>query len=43
MFMRVDEVFAGLVTIAITGVLVEALFKVLERRTLVRWGMSAPA
>ncbi|QIV79650.1 ABC transporter permease [Mycolicibacterium frederiksbergense] len=43
MFMRVDEVFAGLVTIAIAGVLIEALFKMLERRTLVRWGMSSPA
>lgn len=43
MFMRVPEVFAGLVTIALAGVVIQAVFTVLERRTVVRWGMSSPA
>jgi NitT/TauT family transport system permease protein len=34
------QVFAGLLTIAIIGVLFEALFGQLERRTIVRWGMK---
>lgn len=36
-----DELFAGLVTIAVLGVVFEALFGLLERRTVVRWGMKA--
>jgi NitT/TauT family transport system permease protein len=32
--------FAGLLTIAILGVVFETLFGVLERRTVVRWGMK---
>jgi len=35
------RVFAGLVTIAILGVLFEALFGAAERRTVVRWGMKS--
>jgi NitT/TauT family transport system permease protein len=35
-----DELFAGLVTIAILGVVFETLFGVVERRTVVRWGMK---
>ncbi len=34
-------VFCGLVTIVALGLLAEALFEVLERRTIRRWGMSA--
>jgi NitT/TauT family transport system permease protein len=34
------RVFAGLLTIAIIGVLFETLFGQLERRTVVRWGMK---
>jgi len=36
-----DKLLAGLLTIAILGVLFEALFGVLERRTVVRWGMKS--
>jgi sulfonate transport system permease protein len=34
------RIFAGLLTIAIIGVVVEAMFGQLERRTVVRWGMK---
>ena len=34
------QVFAGLLTIAVLGVLFETLFGQLERRTIVRWGMK---
>lgn len=34
------RIFAGLLTIAIIGVVVEALFGQVERRTIVRWGMK---
>jgi NitT/TauT family transport system permease protein len=38
------QLFAALVTIAALGVLFDVSFRVLERRTIVRWGMqSAPA
>ena len=40
-FLRIPEVFAGIVTIALIGILVEALFNVAERRTIVRWGMKS--
>ena len=36
----IPHVFAGLVTIAAIGVLFEAVFGVLERWTVVRWGMK---
>ncbi len=36
-----DKLLAGLLTIAILGVLFEALFAALERRTVVRWGMKS--
>jgi NitT/TauT family transport system permease protein len=39
-FLLIPQVFAGLVTIAILGVVFETLFGVLERRTVVRWGMK---
>lgn len=41
LYLLIPQVFAGLVTIAVLGVLFEYLFSVLERRTVVRWGMQA--
>ena len=39
--MNTDLVFAGLLTVILIGFLVENLFfKWLERRTVLRWGMS---
>ena len=40
-FLRIPEVFAGILTIALIGILVEVLFNVMERRTVVRWGMKS--
>jgi sulfonate transport system permease protein len=40
LYFLTDQVFAALVTIAILGVLFEAGFGLLERRTVVRWGMK---
>ncbi|HEY6030074.1 MAG TPA: ABC transporter permease [Gaiellaceae bacterium] len=40
LYLLVPPVFAGLVTIAVLGVLFESLFGALERRTVVRWGMK---
>jgi NitT/TauT family transport system permease protein len=40
LYLYIPQVFAGLVAIAILGVLFETLFAVLERRTIVRWGMQ---
>jgi len=40
LFLNIPQVFAGLVTIAILGMAFEFLFGVLERRTIVRWGMK---
>jgi NitT/TauT family transport system permease protein len=40
LFLNIPPVFAGLVTIAILGMAFELLFGVLERRTVVRWGMK---
>ncbi len=39
-FLRTDDVFAGIVTVAAIGVLLEAGFNQIERRTVVRWGMK---
>ena len=41
LFLDIPQVFAGLITIMIMGVVFESLFGVLERRTVVRWGMKA--
>jgi NitT/TauT family transport system permease protein len=41
LFLDIPRVFAGLVTIAILGLVFETLFGFLERRTIVRWGMKA--
>ncbi len=40
LYLLIPRVFAGLVTIAVLGVLFEALFGALQRRTVVRWGMQ---
>lgn len=39
-FLQIPEVFAALVTIAIIGVFLEALFTLFERSTVERWGMK---
>ncbi|MDR2097537.1 MAG: ABC transporter permease, partial [Spirochaetaceae bacterium] len=37
----IDLVFAGLLTVIVIGVLVEGLvFKFIEERTIVKWGMK---
>jgi len=41
LFLLTPRVFAGLVTIAVLGVVFESLFGALEARTTVRWGMKA--
>ncbi|MEP9355214.1 ABC transporter permease [Xanthobacter sp. KR7-65] len=35
-----DRVFAGLVTVIVIGLLVEILFRLVEQRTVLRWGMQ---
>jgi NitT/TauT family transport system permease protein len=40
LYLITPEMFAGLVTIALLGVVFETLFSALERRTVVRWGMK---
>ena len=40
LYLLTPRVFAGLVTIAALGVAFESLFGMLERRTIVRWGMQ---
>ena len=42
-FLNVDAGFAGIVSIAIIGIALESAFGLLERRTVVRWGMKALA
>lgn len=40
LYFLTPQMFAGLVTIALLGVVFETLFGALERRTVVRWGMK---
>ena len=40
LYLLTPQVFAGLVMIAILGVVFESFFNLLERRTVVRWGMK---
>lgn len=40
-FLRTPEIFAGLVTIAVIGILLDVFFSWVERKTVVRWGMKA--
>lgn len=42
-YLRTADVFAGLVTIALIGILLDLAFTVLERRTVVKWGMKSQA
>jgi NitT/TauT family transport system permease protein len=42
-FLRIPEVFAGLVSIALIGIALEYVFTLVERRTVVRWGMKTAA
>ncbi len=39
-FLQTADIFAGLIVISLLGILVEALFAQLERRTVIRWGMK---
>ena len=40
-YLEIPDVFAGLVTIALIGILIDLVFNLIERRTVVRWGMKA--
>jgi NitT/TauT family transport system permease protein len=40
-FLRIPEVFAGLVTIALIGIALESVFNLVERRTVIKWGMKS--
>lgn len=42
-FMRVPDVFAGLVTVALIGILFEWVFNRIEQGTVVKWGMKEAA
>jgi NitT/TauT family transport system permease protein len=42
-FLQIPDVFAGLVTIALIGIAFEWVFTLIERRTVVRWGMKTTA
>jgi NitT/TauT family transport system permease protein len=39
-FLDIDKVFAGLVVIAVIGILIEGIFTLVERQTVQRWGMK---
>jgi NitT/TauT family transport system permease protein len=39
-FLDIDKMLAGLVVIAMIGVLIEILFGLIERQTVLRWGMK---
>jgi len=39
-FLDIDKVFAGLVVIAVIGIVIEAFFGLIERQTVQRWGMK---
>lgn len=41
-FLETASVFAGLVVISALGLLIEAVFAFIERRTVERWGMTKP-
>ncbi|MBC5811334.1 MAG: ABC transporter permease [Candidatus Eremiobacteraeota bacterium] len=38
--LRTPNIFAGLVVISVLGILVESVFGIVERNTVVRWGMK---
>ncbi len=40
-FLQTANIFAGLVVISLLGIFVEAIFGLIEHRTVVKWGMKA--
>ena len=42
-FLQIPDVFAGLVSIAVIGIALDYLFTLVERRTVIRWGMKSAA
>lgn len=40
-FLRTPEIFAGLVTIALIGIALDLLFTLIERKTVIKWGMKS--
>ena len=40
LFLHPDDILAGLVTIALLGIVFDLVFSVIERRTVERWGMK---
>lgn len=42
-YLDTPSMLAGMITISVLGLLVEALFNIVENRTVVRWGMSLGA
>jgi NitT/TauT family transport system permease protein len=40
-YLKIPDVFAGLVTIAVIGLAIDLVFALIERRTVVRWGMKS--
>jgi NitT/TauT family transport system permease protein len=40
-FLQTSNIFAGLVVISALGIVVESLFALLERRTVIAWGMKS--
>jgi len=39
-FLRTPDIFAGLVTIALIGIALDMVFALLERKTVIKWGMK---
>jgi len=42
-YLNTSNIFAGLVVISVLGIIVEGLFGLIERRTVVKWGMKRAA
>lgn len=40
-FLRTPEIFAGLVTIALIGIALDLVFSMVEKKTVVKWGMKS--
>ncbi|MEH7345429.1 ABC transporter permease [Bacillus sp. JJ1532] len=40
-FLKIPDMFAGLVTISLIGILFDVLFNQIEKKTVIRWGMKA--
>ncbi|MGH3383375.1 MAG: ABC transporter permease [Nocardioidaceae bacterium] len=40
-FLRTPEIFAGLVTIALIGIALDLVFSIVEKKTVVKWGMKS--